>query len=221
MKKYLSLLLLFLLFADAKGQLVDTFFINIPDQLLPYVAKNTREDLIDFWNAKQTSNVVNALGDKVVIINKTQQYLKLKTSEASYIELKVVRGQDSSIVVLVNHTVCGPACDSKIEMYNDCWEQQPPMAALSPSVRDFLRPDLNLKDKKIGALINGYDLCLAKAELSPDKPEVCFTLQLTDYYEKEREQEIKSLFLDSIVVSLESPVKKRSKGLRSSLRRSK
>lgn len=215
MKKYLFLLLLSLLFMDVKGQLVDTFFINMPNHLLPYVAKNSREDLIDFWNAKQTSNVINALGEKIEVEHKTPHYIKLKSSQASYIELKVMTSKDSSIIVVVNQTVCGPACDSKVMVYNHQWELQPLMAGLKPSIKDFLRPELNLKDKKVKAQIDGYDICLTKAGLSPDKPEVCYTLQLTDYYERERGPEIKALFSDSIVVSLEQPLiekKKRKQG---------
>ena len=88
----MRLILLFsiLLSLSANAQNINSVFVSMPDSLSPLLTKVNRQDFADFLSSGMKAVVKNRFGGQSEMLKLTDDYLKLKTTEASSEEMKLL-----------------------------------------------------------------------------------------------------------------------------------
>lgn len=91
--------------AQSDVLLMRDVFAAMPDSVLPMVSKNNRLDCIDFIENQMEAKVRNALDEYVTLEALTSDYARFRTSNASLMEMKLLKQADSTLVLAVVRTV--------------------------------------------------------------------------------------------------------------------
>jgi hypothetical protein len=99
MKRTALIVFLLALASSISAQLrMRDIFAQLPDSVLPLTTRNNRLDCIDFIENGMEARVKNLFGDQVVLDSLTEDFMVLRTSEASCVEMKLfAEGTDTLI----------------------------------------------------------------------------------------------------------------------------
>ncbi len=170
--------------ATAQMRMRDVF-AQLPDSVLPYMTRNNRLDCIDFIENGMEARVKNRFDQHVVLDTLTEDFLRLRTSTSSYVEMKLVpQGGDTAICV--NRTYMGTTPDSEVRLYARDWTLLRRMPR--PEVAEFLRLpacDSTLTEQAATDTVRmireeAEFLPLIKAALSPSTSTLTWTLQTSE-----------------------------------------
>lgn len=186
MRKILLLLVLYFVAGSAFAQLrMRDVFASLPDSVLPLMTQNNRLDCIDFIENAMEARVKNRFDEYVILDSLTRDYLLLRTSESSVVEMKLLAGEQDSLLC-VNRTYCGPAMDSEVRVYDMSWRLL--RIVPRPVVEDFMKQSADIIPRTEETadtirMIRGeaQALPLLKASLSSVPGMVCWTLQTTEF----------------------------------------
>lgn len=205
MKKIFLLFILFLVVLSSCAQVrMRDVFAQLPDSVLPLLTKNNRLDCIDFIENNMEARVKNRFNDHVVLEVLTDDYLSIRTSESSKVEMKIIVQAGDSLIA-VNRTYYGPVEDSEVRLYGMDWQFV--RIVSRPEVKGFLMlPDSirtwtpEMADTLKMIRSEADFLPLLKASLAVGKSQVVWTLQT-----KEFSKEIKKVadrYLQSVTMDL-------------------
>lgn len=186
MKRLLTIGLL-LLSMSLQAQDLKSLFIALPDTLSPLLTKVNREDFGDFLSNDMKAEVKNRLGSTSEMLKMTDDYLKLKLTSVSEVEMKLLPVNDSTKVVCVVKTYKGPVADSEISFYDTSWRElnRADYLQLPQMDRFFVVPQSAAKQDSLNDLRQNADMYLVKASLSEQEAKVSFTCTAADYLDKE------------------------------------
>lgn len=187
MKQVLSVLLCLLCSLTLQAQDLKSLFIALPDSLSPLLTKVNREDFGDFLASDMKAEVRNRFGKTSEMTELTDDYLRLKLTSASAVEMKLLPVNDSVKVICVVHTYTAPAADSHLAFYDTAWQELPADRFLScPEENLFYRiPQNPVQADSLKNLRSSADMYLLKAELDSGKPTLSFVYTTPDYLDKE------------------------------------
>jgi hypothetical protein len=144
MKLYRSVLILVaILLADvpsafarltASGALADA-----PSQVFPLLDRNTRLDMIDYFNSGSKTPSQNALQGKSRITSLSPDMLTMTMTDASTYDIIVLPAGNDSIIAVIQ-TLATPAHDSNISFYSRKWNKLNGDYFTQPKVADWLSP---------------------------------------------------------------------------------
>lgn len=161
MKKFLILFFAIMLCDSAVtyAQNIRSAFVQMPDTLLLLLTQNDRRDCIDFVDAGMRAVVTNRLGGKSELTRLSPDYLCLKTSPTSTMQMRMLPHAAGDSILCVVNSVHAEACNSDIRFYNSKWEE---LSLFSkPRIKDFFLPSDSLQ-----RYIDMADIYLVKLELS-------------------------------------------------------
>ncbi|MBQ8423866.1 MAG: DUF3256 family protein [Coprobacter sp.] len=140
MKRHIITLLLalFCCIGQADNRSIGTWFVAMPDSLLPLLSVNDRKDLLDLHNAGRQSGISGHWGENVSIESIGDDQLTLKLTPSSSLQIATLRTADTIRVIAVIHTVKLPAADSRICFYDTNWNRLTNPVFSTPQVRDFI-----------------------------------------------------------------------------------
>ena len=138
MKQFLLILSLSILALTGAAQPVAHYFTQLPAELIPGITIDTRKDLIDFYKNGKVSVMPSAFGGKIQLMTLEDDYLLLKTSENSDLQIKLLNVSDSLRVLAVVHTVAAPLRDSRVKFYNTSWKLLNDWSMPIFAVKDFI-----------------------------------------------------------------------------------
>ena len=186
MKKYIISFFLCMLSCAVSAQLyMRDVFAQLPDSVFPLMTKNNRLDCIDFIENGMEARVKNLFDDQVVLDSLTEDFLSIRTSDGSYVEMKLFTEGEMNLIC-VNRTYLGPSADSEVKVYDTSWKY----------VRAVSRPKLELLLKKAEELqpwstemadtlrmvrAEAEVLPLMKAKLCSGSNKIVWTLQSSEY----------------------------------------
>lgn len=193
MKQVLSVLLCLLCSLTLHAQNLKSLFIALPDSLSPLLTKVNREDFGDFLASDMKAEVRNRFGKTSEMTELTDDYLRLKMSQASEVEMKLLPVNDSVKVICVVHTYAAPAADSHVAFYDTAWRELPAARFLSaPEEGLFYRiPQNPAQADSLRNLRASADMYLLKAVLDKDNPTLSFVYTTPDYLDKETAGKLK------------------------------
>jgi hypothetical protein len=160
-------------------------FAQLPDSILPLMTRNNRLDCIDFIENGMEARVKNKFNDQVVLEALTEDFLLIRTSESSNVEMKLMPlGSDT--LICVNRIYFGPTEDSDVRLYDINWRfvrnvQRPEVLEFFKTV-DSIRPwTPEMADTM--DMIHGEAtyLPLIKASLSAESSEIQWVLQSNEF----------------------------------------
>ena len=107
------------------AQGLERLYVNMPDELNPILSKQNRLELLEYHKAHQVDSIKNRFKNKVILVkfDSVQQHLIVKNTSCSTFEMKVIQRPDSTAIIGIIRTVCGPVCQSRIEFYDKAWRQ--------------------------------------------------------------------------------------------------
>lgn len=186
MKKIL-LLILMICTCSLQAQDMKSLFIAMPDSLAPLLTKVNKEDFGDFLASNMKAEVKNRLGKNSEMLKLTADYLDLKMSESSEVQMKLLPVNDSVNVVCVVHTYKGPAADSNIRFYSTQWEELPLSSYLTLPKEDafYKAPVAEADQETYYNLRKQADMYLFVAKLSDKDNTLLYSYTTPDYLDKE------------------------------------
>ncbi len=124
MKKILLLTLFVLCGTTLRAQSdIAQWFQSMPDSLLPLISGNARQALTHAYELHTPALTTDAMGTELKLDTLTNEYLCLRTSEVSTLQLRLLHTTDSVSLITVIRTVMAPARHSTISFYNAQWQQ--------------------------------------------------------------------------------------------------
>lgn len=193
MKKILFLAGMLFCCLSMQAQDMKSLFVALPDSLSPLLTEVNRADFGDFLASNMKAEVKNRLGNTSEMLKMTDDYLELKLTEVSTVEMKLLPLNDSVKVICVVHTFEGPASDSHISFYDTSWKRLATSQFLTLPVEDdfYKLPASEAQADSLKNLRVRADMFLLKADLSETDKRLSFTYATPDYLDKETAKEIK------------------------------
>jgi hypothetical protein len=149
------------------------------------MTRNNRLDCIDFIENGMEARVKNKFNDQVVLEALTEDFLLIRTSESSTVEMKLMPlGSDT--LICVNRTYLGPTEDSEVKLYSTNWcfvrnVQRPEVSEFLKTV-DSIRPwTPEMADTMDMICGDATYLPLIKASLSAESSEIQWVLQSNEF----------------------------------------
>jgi len=134
MKKTLIIICFLTCWLCVSAQSLREVWIEMPDSVLPYLSKSQRTELVDYVDMKADPAVLNAFGDSVRIERMTNNYLLVKASKVTRLEIKLL---DNNTLALVQ-TWKAPAAESKLSLFDLQWQ---PKEAVVEYNENIVKPD--------------------------------------------------------------------------------
>lgn len=172
--KQLFLILSLIVAVCAQARTAADFFIEAPQHAIPLLDRNTRLDMVDYFNGGFQNNVKNAFGGPAKIISMADNLMEVQLSRDSSIKLALIKERRDTVLVVIE-TVLTPVADSDITIYSKDWglfKDQPAM----PSVVDFV------KGKKLDKNIEYPKMVFMTTDVDPEKKIFTFHNTTAGYY---------------------------------------
>lgn len=134
MKKTLIIICFLTCWLCVSAQSLREVWIEMPDSVLPYLSKSQRTELVDYVDMKADPAVLNVFGDSVRIERMTNNYLLVKASKVTRLEIKLL---DNNTLALVQ-TWKAPVAESKLSLFNLQWQ---PKEAVVVYNENIVKPD--------------------------------------------------------------------------------
>ena len=160
MKKTLIIICFLTCWLRVSAQSLREVWIEMPDSILPYLSKSQRTELADYVEMKAEPVVLNVFGDSVRIERMTNNYLLVKASEVTLLEIKLL---DNNTLALVQ-TWKAPAAESKLSLFDLQWQ---PKEAVVEYNENIVKPD-TMPDEEFNDLKSLMYPRLKEYRLSPE-----------------------------------------------------
>ena len=175
-----------------------TIFVNMPDTLLPYMSSGNKLDLIDFAESGMEAQVNDNLGDSVTLTKLTHDYLYLRLSPSSSVELKILpyhgnSFRDSLIICMVS-SVGSDIKESSVQFYTTGWKSMKSLVPIKFEISNFMVEDHTVSDERLRILTDKLCPFMVSANLSPETTDLILKLSIPRLTEEDK-GEIGSLFI--------------------------
>lgn len=127
---------------SASSQIIDTYYINMPDALNPTLSKQNRMELMEYFKARKGDSITNRYGNQARIVcrDTLQQRLVIQNTANSTFEMMVIKKSETSTIIGFIRTICGPICSSAIRFYDTNWNPIP-LQFKMPKTSEWLNTD--------------------------------------------------------------------------------
>lgn len=192
MRQLLYIILCMTLATSLQAQEARHLFLSMPDSILPTLTKVNRADCIDFLDSQMRALVKNRFDQQSEMTRLTNDYIAMQLSPKHLFEMKVFPMSDTTQVIICTvQTVCGEACDSRIDFYTTAWESLTIEKFITLPTQDDFQPDTvptqiaDTLSTSWESLQNEADILLTRASLA-DSCDI-LTIQYTtpEYMSKE------------------------------------
>jgi len=115
-------------------------FSKLSEPSLDILPVSTRLDMLDYYDTDSIYRAKNSLGGYSELIKVTPGYLKLKISDASDLQIKILPSKKSGKIIMTIYTVGGDsrARDSELRFYNPALQELPGGKIIRlPKLKDF------------------------------------------------------------------------------------
>lgn len=182
MSKILSFITVFLLAATVQAQDAASLFITMPDDLMPLIEVNRRKDLVDLKKVNHNDRIDNVFGEQVAIEKMSADFIQIRLSEKSIVQIKRLPLTDTTAVVAVVTTLSAPAEDSQISFYDEKWKALKTGDFLTePGDKDFIKPGIKAHSEEYKEAESLIDMTLIAYDLDESRPELTARYTIGDY----------------------------------------
>lgn len=196
MKRFFLLVSLFVC-VSLQAQNMKELFIAIPDTLSPLLTKVNREDFGDFLASNMKAEVRNRFGKDSEMTELTDDYLYIKMTSASSMEMKMLPLNDSLKVICVIQTYRAPVADSQIRFYDTDWNQLDGslFIDLPEDSLFFQKPDNEAQADSLKNLLAHTDISLREARLSSGSRSLSIRYTTPEYLDKTTAEEFRNYII--------------------------
>lgn len=170
-------------------------FASIPDRLMPLLDKNTRLDMIDYFNSGSSKASKNAMAGKSRITAITPEHVMIELTGASTCEIAVLPAGNDTLIAVIN-TVSTPAPDSKLRVYSSDWANElTDKVFTSPVLQDWLTDD---GKKNLAEVETMVPFMLAGGTFEPQGPTYVLTNKVSEFLTDEVYKPMANYFKPSL-----------------------
>lgn len=193
MKRILGIMIALCCWMAVQAQDMKSLFVALPDSLSPLLTEVNRADFGDFLASGMKAEVKNRFGKQSEMTELTDDYLFVRLTSASTLEMKLLPVNDSTKVICVVHTYSAPVADSSISFYTTDWKRLSTDKFLDwPEESMFyVVPETDVRADSLKNLRTFADIYLLKAQLSSKEMTLSFVYSTPDYMDRETAAEIK------------------------------
>lgn len=124
--------------ASAAARNAADFFVQAPPSAVPMLAKNTRLDMLDYFNSGMATPSANSLGGRSRVLALGDTAITVEMSRDSRLQLVVIP-QKADTTIAVIETVLTPVPDSSVRLFRPSdWSELPTPAM--PTAAFFTLP---------------------------------------------------------------------------------
>lgn len=170
--------------SNIQARTIRDFFLSEPSVLLELTDKNTRMDLLDYYDNGRIVTTENTLGNDTELISVNDTLLSIQTSKSGSIDMWL-NTTPKDTMIIVNATVKAPAADSKLMFFNKDWKQLEAKKFFTPpTINDYIIiPDKSTKKKK--DIDDMIDISFISYTLNPKTGDITATQNLEEFLSKE------------------------------------
>lgn len=99
--------------------------VSIPDEVMPYLPKNLRLEFAELQEMGVKAEVKNALNDVSVMDTLTADFLQIRMSKASTLQMKKLPVENGDSVICLVKTFSLPEKESELYLYDQNWQRLP------------------------------------------------------------------------------------------------
>ena len=163
--------------AGAQAQNMEKLFAEMPDSIVPVMSKTNRLDCIDFFKSNMTGNVHNIFNGRSSISDLGENYLLLKPTSRSQVEMRLYSAGAGTQIIAVAYTYMAPARETTLAFYTTKWEKLETAGYISlPQKKDFVKEspasDTEKLEKARGILSDAF----VSATIDKESGDISFAL---------------------------------------------
>ena len=129
-------------------------FADAPQAIFPLLDRNTRLDMIDYFNSGMSTPSANALNGKSRITSLTPEKLTVEMTDASTYELSILPSKGGENAVALITTVATPSPDSRLSVYSaDFSNNITDKVFAKPVLADWLTPEGKKNSDEVEMLV--------------------------------------------------------------------
>lgn len=195
MKRLLFTFIIVLTALTSNAKSMKELWASIPDSLVPCVDKNHRLEMTDFIGMGLKADVDNIMGGKSVMDTLTANFIQVKLSEASTMQIKRLPVAGSDSILCVVKTWNAPEGESTVAFYNEQWERidnrfsQKDLSSYKSQL--IARPD-TMSESNYEKLLENIDFTMVKAVVTPSSDNISLTL-VAPIEDKKKAEELKAV----------------------------
>lgn len=129
-------------------------FVSAPESVFPLLNKNTRLDMIDYYNSGSETASKNKLSGNSRVTSIKINDLQFEMSAASSYQISILYQKNGAEIIALIETVKTPTVDSKITFYTPDWEKVDFRYFNEPELKDWLTPKGKKNIKEIESTIS-------------------------------------------------------------------
>ncbi|MDR0744165.1 MAG: DUF3256 family protein [Tannerella sp.] len=130
--------LMFVCFAvSSMAQRMDELFIKMPSDIIIQLEEAWRKDLVDLYKSGKTATLENTMQGRSGLLELTDNYLLLQSSERSMMELKLLPLVNHTNIICMITTVSAPVADSRVYFYTTDWNPISSEGLYTPVTADW------------------------------------------------------------------------------------
>ena len=186
MKKSLVVSLLFMSFVCVHAQRMKSIWLSMPDSLIGYINQSKRIEAMDYRDMGLKLDVKNLLDGSTLVDTLTNDFMEVRFSSASTLQMKLLAVADSDSVLCVVRTLKGPEPESKVSFYNLKWEKQP-LQFTMPEARQLVQKPDTMTSERFEELFRMIEPPLLNASLNIDDDTLLVGLSAPMLNKEERE----------------------------------
>lgn len=145
MNKVIILLLAMVVSLSGEARTIRDFFANEPGELFKLIPKNTRLDLLDYFDNGQVVLAKNDLGNGTSLIAADSTFIALRASSSKMVQMLLVAPSPKDSMIVVIETYNTPVLDSHISFYDEQWRLLVNKYLKVPTLSDFVRKGVDKK----------------------------------------------------------------------------
>lgn len=201
MRRLILLILAMAPLAMAYPQLTATSsFCDAPSSVLPLLDRNTRLDMVDYFNSGSATASKNAMQGQSRITALSPLSLSASLTASSDCQLALLPMRSDTAIVFIE-TVHTPAPDSRVKVYDRNWKPLASGTFTQPSMADWLTKEGEKNSGTVGALV---PFMLASAQYSPDDQTLTLTNRLADFLSPDVYKQVEPYLRPSITYRWDS-----------------
>lgn len=162
------------------------------------IPSDARLDMLDYYDSGRVVSAKNAFGNGSELIEVIDNFISVKTTSVSSVEMYLSAQGKKDSVIIVNRTLLTPTPDGKIEFYNSAWQQLNTAKYFkTPTITDFIViPDGVKKSKK--EIAEDVDMTFISYTIDGKSGNLVAKQNLEKFLSKEDYAKIKPYLKDSI-----------------------
>ena len=170
----------------------------MPDSILPYLARDQRQTMVNYYNLHTADSVKNALNGKSRIDSLSNFWLQASLSQDSKLEMMLIPVKSDTLTLMIL-TVGNKYPESNITIYNHLWQTVPVYSVIKvPNATELLAKPDSMSAETFDSLKKNIDFTVMSARLSDDKKQVVFSIHApqVDAFQQKR---INKLFREAAI----------------------